>query len=497
MNKRFVVLACLLIALLEGFAGLGIEIYAIRISATYIGSSTSITGVILAMVLTAIAIGYWYGGLLSKSVKTPRQALSKAGFVLSLSAVSHAVAAANQLPLLNLMTALTASPITSAIGVGLIYGVGVAFGSTAIPLITQFLTLRYENDNEVSAGSNAGMMVAVTTIGSVLGSTITPILLLPYIGLMSSIALFVSSLVLSALLCILLSKQVECGPQASDNKQTGDVIKSVIALIVAMTLTVGYAITNKFDTGIQTAVAAWFIGNAEFKGRPVVTISANPNRSVSSCWFLDTKENCTWYGYKVMEALDGLQASKLVFLGGAGMAIPSELAHKDTLTDITVIDIDKDLPAIVEEHFLQEPIAPNITFVGEDARGYLNRNDDIHYDFMFIDAFQGKFVAGNLYTVEALTKFKQSSDQIMANVIGRTTKDNGYTQTLLNNWLRVFGSDAYVVTEKHTDKIQNIVLCNFMCKDSTPLADVVYLDKTAELHTDDMPKLDKYYYRSF
>ena len=139
MQKK-VLAICLVIALLEGFAGLGIEIYAIRISATYIGASIAITGVILAMVLIAIAVGYWYGGRLSQSITAPRQALLKAGHVLSWSAVAHAIACMVQLPLLAAMSASTDSPIIAAIGVGLLFGVGLAFGSTAIPLITQFLS---------------------------------------------------------------------------------------------------------------------------------------------------------------------------------------------------------------------------------------------------------------------------------------------------------------------------------------------------------------------
>ena len=102
--KNKIILACLAIALLEGFAGLGIEIYAIRISAVYIGASTSITGVILALVLLAIAAGYWYGGKLSEGAKNPSKALLKAGRVLGISASFHAVACIIQLPLLDLMT---------------------------------------------------------------------------------------------------------------------------------------------------------------------------------------------------------------------------------------------------------------------------------------------------------------------------------------------------------------------------------------------------------
>lgn len=52
------------------------------------------------------------------------------------------------------------------------------------------------------------MMVAITTIGSVLGSTITPIILLPYIGLMSSLAAVYQRLSRSAWLCTKLAYQL-------------------------------------------------------------------------------------------------------------------------------------------------------------------------------------------------------------------------------------------------------------------------------------------------
>ena len=176
------------------------------------------------MVLIAIAVGYWYGGRLSQDIDTPKQALLKAGHVLSLSAISHAIACIIQLPLLAMMTASTDSPILAAIGVGLLFGVGLAFGSTAIPLITQFLSLKHKrldsDDQGVDAGKNAGMMVAVTTVGSVLGSTLTPIVLLPYIGLMSSLALFIAALAISAWLCTKLAKHMTSDEPSSQSMQT-------------------------------------------------------------------------------------------------------------------------------------------------------------------------------------------------------------------------------------------------------------------------------------
>ncbi|WP_201631728.1 fused MFS/spermidine synthase [Psychrobacter immobilis] len=496
MQKQ-VITICLIIALLEGFSGLGIEIYAIRISATYIGSSISITGVILAMVLIAIAVGYWYGGRLSQSIRTPREALLKAGFVLSLSAVSHAIACIIQLPLLAAMTSSTDNPIVAAIGVGLLYGVGLAFGSTCIPLITQFLTLQYESQNHIDAGKNAGMMVAVTTIGSVLGSTVTPILLLPYIGLMSSLALFIVALALSAGLCTWLATYI--GDRHSHNKSAKQdkPYHNYVLSVLAVITTIIFISINKIDTGYQTATGAWFIKNIEFEGKQAVIITDKPGQSTSSCWVYETKKNCHWYGEVTIEAIERIVPSSLVFLGGAGMAIPSEVAyHNLNNSSITVVDIDTGLPAIIEAHFLKESIASNIEFVGDDARGYLNRNHTNHYDFMFIDAFQGRFVASNLYTLEALTKFKVTSKFIMANIIGRPVTEHGYTQTLFKNWYEVFGESAYVITRNNSADLQNIMLCNFACTDGKKLSEVSFFHNDQKTHTDDLPRLDKYYYRS-
>lgn len=491
MQKK-VIAICLIIALLEGFAGLGIEIYAIRISATYIGSSISITGVILAMVLIAIAAGYWYGGRLSQFIHTPEQALLKAGFVLSLSAASHAVACIVQLPLLEIMTLNVNNPIVGAVGVGLLYGVGLTFGSTCIPLITQFLTLQYENQGHVDAGKNAGMMVAVTTVGSVLGSTITPILLLPYIGLMSSLALFITLLAISAALCTRLAVYVHKSDQIKNTPYYKNYAISALALVV----TVAFIYVNKTETGYQTATGAWFIDDTEVEGQSAVTISDNPNQSTSSCWVYDTKKNCHWYGEITIEGIRQTSPDTLVFLGGAGMGTPSEVAYHNPNMSLTVIDIDKGLPKIIENHFLKAAIATNIKFVGDDARGYLNRNHEVKYDFMLIDAFQGQYVASNLYTLEALTKFKHTSKYIMANVVGIPIKNHGYTQTIFKNWYEAFGGSAYVLTRNDSTNLQNIILCNFACSNAQKLSETSFFNKNQQVHTDDLPRLDKYYYRS-
>ena len=178
------------------------------------------------------------------------------------------------------------------------------------------------------------------------------------------------------------------------------------------------------------------------------------------------------------------------------MGTPSEVAHANPEMALTVIDIDKDLPSIIETHFLKAPIAPNIEFIGDDARGYLTRHRDASYDFMLIDAFQGRFVASNLYTLEALSQFKTNSNYIMANIIGMPTPEHGYTQTIFKNWYEVFGDSAYVLTKNNSANLQNIMLCNFACPGSQPLAQADFFNQQQKVHTDDIPRLDRYLYRS-
>lgn len=496
--KQKIVALCLLAALLEGFAGLGIEIYAIRISATYIGASIAITGVILAAVLIAIAFGYWAGGLLSRFAKTAEDSLALAGSMLATSAVLQSIACVSQIFILQGLVSLGVNPLLSASVVGALFGLGLACASASIPLITQFLTVRYNTEGTEEAGKNAGMMVAITTVGSVLGSTITPILLLPYVGLVESLALFIASLAISSVICSVLAHKL--APSSKSEGANGIVtVASYAACAVAVLLTAFFIVSHdKSATGHQTAAGSWFTQDFIHEGVTKVIISESPNQSTtSSCWIPSERKNCFWYGDRIAENVYNKNPESVLFVGGAGMAIPSEVAYARPDIDITVVDIDKALPEIVEKHFLKEPIAKSIEFVGDDARAYLNKPSYTPHKMTVLDAFQGSYLASNLYTLEALQLVKDKSDYVLANVIGKTMEDHGYTQLVLNNWVKVFGKDdSYVIaTDEYSNYTQNLILCSYECKGSEKLVDTHYFVESDVYHTDNNPRLERYHYK--
>src|SRR5260370_37963063 len=54
-----------IIAIVEGFSTLAVEVIAIRLAVPVVGSSITLTGVMLGVVLLALSAGYWRGGALS------------------------------------------------------------------------------------------------------------------------------------------------------------------------------------------------------------------------------------------------------------------------------------------------------------------------------------------------------------------------------------------------------------------------------------------------
>jgi len=54
-----------IVAFIEGFSTLAVEVIAIRLAIPVVGSSVTLTGVMLGVVLFALSAGYWRGGELS------------------------------------------------------------------------------------------------------------------------------------------------------------------------------------------------------------------------------------------------------------------------------------------------------------------------------------------------------------------------------------------------------------------------------------------------
>ena len=58
-----------LIACLEGFTTLAVQMIILRLAIPITGSSIVVTSIFLGVILLALSFGYWYGGKISENAK--------------------------------------------------------------------------------------------------------------------------------------------------------------------------------------------------------------------------------------------------------------------------------------------------------------------------------------------------------------------------------------------------------------------------------------------
>ncbi|GCE18222.1 fused MFS/spermidine synthase [Dictyobacter kobayashii] len=168
----------LLLVFIAGAASLSVEMAASRLLSPYFGDSLFVWASIIGLILLYLTVGYYVGGLLSDRYPRPVY-------------LYYITAAAS---LLILLIPLIAGPILSWTQLTFAsYDVGVLYGSliTVILLFalpTMLLgcvspySIRIRIQQLGSAGRVTGMLYAISTAGSILGTFLPVLVLLPYLG---------------------------------------------------------------------------------------------------------------------------------------------------------------------------------------------------------------------------------------------------------------------------------------------------------------------------
>src|SRR5262245_40971477 len=181
-----------IVAFMEGFSTLAVEVVAIRLAIPVAGSSMTLTGVMLGVVLFALSAGYWRGGELSSrwDAAQTRRALMRN--LLLASAIYAAVSFPFEALLLEKVLSWDFG-LGLAIGVmaALLFILPVYLAAQTVPMLAELI------NSEGKAGKASGKVLFFSTIGSVAGGILTPIWLFPWLGVRAS-TYVVCALLLSA-----------------------------------------------------------------------------------------------------------------------------------------------------------------------------------------------------------------------------------------------------------------------------------------------------------
>lgn len=183
-----------LLVFTSGAATLGAEIAAARLMAPYFGASTVVWANTIAVVLVALSIGYWVGGRLADDrpdePSLRRWALAGAGMLALVPLVAR--------PFLEVST-----EALDSLDVGEFTGslVGV-LALIAVPLVVLGAVspwaIRLSLERVEDAGTATGRLYAISTVGALVGTFLSALLLIPLVGTQRTFIAFALALALVA-----------------------------------------------------------------------------------------------------------------------------------------------------------------------------------------------------------------------------------------------------------------------------------------------------------
>jgi spermidine synthase len=369
-----------LLVFVVGSSTLGAEIAAARLMAPFFGASTIVWANTIAIVLVALSIGYYVGGRLADRHPHLRGlcmlVLAAAALLAVVPIVAH--------PFLSLSVRAF-----DEISVGA--AAGSLFGTLALVAVPVLMlgaaspwAIRLKLEHIEESGETAGRLYAVGTVGSLAGTFLAALLLIPLVGTQRTFILFaVAGSVFAA---------------AGLPRRFWLVPAAIAALLVVPVGTVKPAEEGRVLYETETAYQYTRVVEEPGGTRK---LELNEGQAVHSEWRAGTVlTGDYWDGFLVLPfaAGSGAPPRRIAILGNAGGTTARAYARYFPSTRIDAVDIDGKLFEIGERYFGLRP-RPQLRTIADDARPFLRRTTE-RYDAIFLDTYRQPYIPFYLTTRE-------------------------------------------------------------------------------------------------
>ncbi len=367
-----------------GSASLGGEIAAARLMAPWFGDSTLIWANTIGVVLVALSVGYWLGGKLADRDPSMR----RLGQILLIAAAMFAVLPFFAGPFLHVSVDALDS-VSAGAFVGSLLAVLVLL---AVPMIVLGTVSPYTVKLCVSsveeAGSVVGRLYAISTLGSLAGTFLSSLLLIPFLGTRRTFLLYAIALAIVGV-AALRDRRWALAPV---------VIAVLMALPVGTVKAVddGKVIWEK-ETLYQYARV---IEEPDGDRR----LELNEGQAVHSVYSPDRMLTGNYWDefltLPIAARPDGTPPRSVLILGNAAGTTARQYGHYFPETRVDGVELDGALNEIAGTLFdLNRSNAPNVHLHTADARPFL-RTAERRWDAIFVDAYRQPYVPFYLATRE-------------------------------------------------------------------------------------------------
>jgi spermidine synthase len=377
-----------------GTGSLGAEIAAVRLLAPYFGASTIVWANTIGIVLVALSVGYWLGGRLADRHPNMRAlCLTALLAAVLLAAVPFAAD-----PLLDVgVDALDQISAGAFIGSLLAVLVLVAVPVLLLGTVSPW-AIRLGVQSVEEAGTVAGRLYALSTAGSLVGTLVSALILIPLVGTRRTFLIFALAIAVVAVLGLRPVRRWALAPAA---------IAALIALPVG-TLKAqtedGARVIHEAETEYQYARVLEYPDGSR-------TLELNEGQAQHSVCEAECDAGPAgprdphsvltgdvWDGHLVdFFAARTTAPRRVAILGNAAGTTSRAYEEFYPRTRVDGVEIDSELSEIGRKYF--DMNNPMLHLYHEDARPFLRRID-ARYDVISVDAYRQPYIPFYLTTVE-------------------------------------------------------------------------------------------------
>ncbi len=392
------------IVFISGAVVMGVEIMASRLLAPYYGDTVYVWGSLIAVIMTALAIGYKRGG-------------SKADRYSSFIGLTNIVLVAGVFVVMIPVTAPFVLELTHELGLPQIYepllpsAILLSIPTIYLGMVSPY-ALQLSAKNLRGIGGVSGGLSSLNTLGSIVGTFLTVFFLVPNFG--------TREIITSMGVVLIAVSMINHG-----RSYFLTIALLLVILLVPVNILLGRVIVVGGGVTVYSTETP-YSSLSVVDGWQGVTRTMYLNNIPHSAMYLNesVKPVYRYTDYFNLALGYNTNISRVLFIGGGGFSGPKQFMEDYPWISVDVVEIDPVVVDVAHKYFLVPETDPRLSIFVMDGRQFLEEAEV--YDLIVLDAYSFTYVPFHLMTDEFMRlvdSHLSSEGVLVANVIGSLVGD--------------------------------------------------------------------------